>query len=382
VADQQNTTRDIRGKHRAVEDAARRRHFMRILITGACGFVGSRVGEHLLERVEGLRIAGIDNLMRPGSETNRIRLERLGVEFVHGDLRSASDVAGLPECDWVIDAAANPSVVAGLDGAGSSRRLFEHNLAALGNVLEYCREHSAGLLLLSSSRVYSVAALSAIPLRECGAKYAVDERAPMPPGVSPQGIGVYFSTAPPVSLYGATKLASEIMALEYGAAFGFPVWITRCGVIAGAGQFGTPDQGILSFWINAHLRRCPLRYVGFDGTGRQTRDALHPRDLAALLTAEIRCERSVGPRVYTAGGGPKNSISLAQLTAWCDDKFGRHVPGADLRARPYDVGWIAMDNTQTACDFGWNIEMPLGCILEEIAEHARTHPEWLEVSRA
>src|SRR5947209_18522198 len=137
---------------------------MRILITGACGFVGSRVGEHLLERVEGLRIAGIDNLMRPGSETNRIRLERLGVEFVHGDLRSASDVAGLPECDWVIDAAANPSVVAGLDGAGSSRRLFEHNLAALGNVLEYCREHSAGLLLLSSSRVYSVAALSAIPL--------------------------------------------------------------------------------------------------------------------------------------------------------------------------------------------------------------------------
>jgi CDP-paratose 2-epimerase len=127
---------------------------MRILITGVCGFVGSTLAECLLERVEGLRVAGMDNLMRPGAETNRMRIERLGVEFVHGDLRSASDIAGLPACEWVIDAAANPSVLAGLSGAGSSRRLFEHNLAGFGNVLEYCREHKAGLLLLSSSRVY------------------------------------------------------------------------------------------------------------------------------------------------------------------------------------------------------------------------------------
>src|SRR6516165_3871198 len=132
---------------------------MRILITGVCGFVGSALAECLLERVEGLRVSGLDNLTRPGAETNRLRLARLGVEFIHGDLRSASDFAGLPACDWVIDAAANPSVLAGLSGAGSSRRLFEHNVSALGNVLEYCREHQAGLLLLSSSRVYSIPAL-------------------------------------------------------------------------------------------------------------------------------------------------------------------------------------------------------------------------------
>ena len=138
---------------------------MKILITGVCGFVGTALAECLLERIEGVRIAGIDNLMRPGAETNRMRIERLGVEFVHGDLRSASDVESLPPCDWVIDAAANPSVLAGLSGAGSSRRLFEHNLAALGNVLEYCRQHKAGLLLLSSSRVYSIPALVSVPLR-------------------------------------------------------------------------------------------------------------------------------------------------------------------------------------------------------------------------
>src|SRR5689334_2954525 len=137
---------------------------MRILITGVCGFAGSSLAECLLERGEGLRLTGIDNLMRPGTETNRSRIERLGVEFIHGDLRSASDIAGLPACDWVIDAAANPSVLAGLAGGASSRQLFEHNLAAFGNVLEYCREHKAGLLLLSSSRVYSIPALVKIPL--------------------------------------------------------------------------------------------------------------------------------------------------------------------------------------------------------------------------
>ncbi len=354
---------------------------MKILITGVCGFVGSALAECLIERVEGLHVAGIDNLMRPGAETNRMALERLGVAFVHGDLRAASDVDGLPVCDWVIDAAANPSALAGLAGGGSSRRLFEHNLAALGNVLEYCREHKAGLILLSSSRVYSIPALAAIPLGVVDAAFAIDGSAPLPHGLTMDGIGVEFSTAPPVSLYGATKLASEIMALEYSAAFDFPVWIARCGVLAGAGQFGTPAQGIFAYWVNAHLRRRPLRYIGFGGAGHQTRDAFHPRDLAALLVAQMRTVRAGGPRVYTAGGGPANSMSLAQLTAWCDQRFGRLTPAADPEPRAYDIPWVAMDNSRASEDFGWRIETPLPAILEGIAEHARAHPDWLEVSR-
>ena len=292
---------------------------MRILITGVCGFVGSTLVECLLERVEGVRVTGMDNLIRPGAETNRIRIERLGVEFFHGDLRSASDIASLPPCEWVIDAAANPSVLAGHFGAGSSRQLFEHNLAGFGNILEYCREHKAGLILLSSSRVYSISALTAIPLRVKDQAFHIDPVALLPRGLTMNGIGLDFSTVNPVSLYGATKLVSEIMALEYGAAFDFPVWITRCGVLAGAGQFGTPSQGIFAFWVNAHLRRRPIRYLGFNGTGYQTRDAFHPRDLAALIMAQMRTSRRDGQRVYTAGGGPTNTMSLAQLTAWCDE---------------------------------------------------------------
>jgi CDP-paratose 2-epimerase len=355
---------------------------MKILITGICGFAGSALAECLLEQLEGIRIVGMDNLMRPGSELNRTRIEKLGAEFIHGDLRSASDCAGLPGCDWVVDAAANPSVLAGLSGAGSSRRLFEHNLSAIGNVLEYCREHKAGLLLLSSSRVYSIAALAAIPLRVHDRAFDIDTVQSLPVGLTAEGIGVAFSTAAPISLYGATKLASEVMALEYGCAFDFPVWITRCGVLAGAGQFGTPAQGIFAFWLNAHLRRRPIRYIGFNGTGHQTRDAFHPRDLAALLVAQIRTARRDGPRIYTAGGGRANSMSLAQLTAWCDERFGRHTPTIDTEPRMYDIPWVAMDNAEAAADFGWRIEIPLPTILEGIAQHAYDHPDWLEVSRA
>ncbi|MEO8097239.1 MAG: NAD-dependent epimerase/dehydratase family protein [Acidobacteriota bacterium] len=355
---------------------------MRIFITGVCGFVGSALAECLLERVEGVRVAGMDNLIRPGAETNRRRIEEIGVEFIHGDLRSASDIAELPPCDWVIDAAANPSVLAGVSGAASSRQLFEHNLAGFGNVLEYCKQFKAGLILLSSSRVYSIPALVDIPLRVEDRAFAVDPAGPFPRGLAVSGIGVDFSTTAPISLYGATKLASEIMALEYGAAFDFPVWITRCGVLAGAGQFGTPAQGIFAFWVNAHLRRRPLRYIGFNGSGHQARDAFHPRDLAALMVSQMRTTRSGGQRVYTVGGGPANTMSLAQLTAWCDERFGAHAPAVDPEPRKFDIPWMAMDNTEAARDFGWQIEMPLPSILEGLAEHASQHPDWLQVSHA
>jgi CDP-paratose 2-epimerase len=353
---------------------------MRILITGICGFIGGSLAEHLLERIEGLSVAGIDNLMRPGSEGNRFRLRKLGVEVIHGDIRAASDFESLPDADWVIDAAANPSVLAGVQGHFSSRQLFEHNLAAIVNVLEYCKKQKAGLVLLSSSRVYSIPALCSLPLKTCGDAFALDDSAALPEGISSNGIGADFSTSPPVSLYGGTKLASETMALEYGHAFGFPVWVNRCGVLAGAGQFGTPDQGIFSYWINAHLVRRPLRYIGFDGAGKQVRDVFHPRDLAVLIHAQILAQRSGGRRIYTAGGGVSHAMSLAQLNAWCDARFGPHSPQADPRPRAYDVPWVIMDSSDPKRDFAWLVEVPLEDLLEQIAIHAELHPDWLERS--
>jgi CDP-paratose 2-epimerase len=350
---------------------------MKILITGVAGFVGSALAANLIEQNT---ICGIDNLVRPGTELNRQRLQPMGVEFIHGDIRCASDFAALPKADWVIDAAANPSVLAGVKGQGTTRQLFEHNLAGLVNILEYCKAHQAGLLLLSSSRVYSIEALAALPLKIHNHAFVLDVDQPLPTGVSAHGIAANFSTQPPISLYGSTKLASEIVALEYGLAFDFPVWINRCGVLAGAGQFGTPDQGIFAYWINAHLRRRPLRYIGFNGLGTQVRDVFHPRDLARLLTIQMQTPQKSGCRIYNAGGGPANSISLAQLTAWCDDQFGPHAPQPDTNPRPFDIPWMIMDNRQLEQDLGWHPETSLSDILTEIAGHARQHPDWLERS--
>lgn len=353
---------------------------MKVFITGICGFVGSSLVECLLERHENLSIFGIDNLMRPGSEVNRRRLRQLGATFIHGDLRAGSDFENLPAADWVLDAAANPSVLAGLQGGFGSRQLFEHNLAGLVNVLEYCRKQRANLILLSSSRVYSIALLCTIPLVEKGKAFCLDVSKPLPSGLTSRGIGPNFSTEAPISLYGSTKLASEIVALEYGCAFDFRVWINRCGVLAGPGQFGIPDQGIFSYWINSHLRRKPLRYIGFGGTGRQVRDALHPQDLSELVSRQMQGTRSDGRRVYTAGGGVENAMSLAELTAWCDDRFGPHVPAADLRPRTYDIPWVVMDNHEAESDFGWRPQVPMQSLLGQIASHAEKNPDWLERS--
>ncbi len=110
------------------------------------------------------------------------------------------------------------------------------------------------------------------------------------------------------------------------------------------------------------------------------RDAFHPRDLAALVDAETGVPRAGGRRIYMAGGGAANAMSLAQLTAWCDARFGPHVPQPDPRPRPYDIPWMVMDSSDAERDFGWRPETSIEALLEEIACHAGTHPEWLETS--
>ena len=352
---------------------------MRIFIAGICGFAGASLARWFQAAMDGVSISGIDNLSRPGAETNRRSLADEGIGVIHGDVRVPSDLESLPAADWIVDAAANPSVLAGVDGRSSSRQLVEHNLIGTFHLLEYAKRHRSGFILLSSSRVYSVPLLAALPIRQQGQAFALDPSRSLPPGVSAEGIAEECSVAAPVSLYGSAKLASETLAFEYGAVFDFPVWVDRCGVLAGAGQFGFAAQGIFSYWMHAHRARRPLRYIGFGGLGLQVRDALHPHDLARLLRLQMNDSASAGDRLFNAGGGVANSISLAQLTADCDARFGVHSPLPDLSPRPFDLPWIVMDSARARRRFGWKVERPLASILDEIAAHAGAHPDWLDL---
>ncbi|PYJ72258.1 MAG: CDP-tyvelose epimerase, partial [Verrucomicrobia bacterium] len=232
---------------------------------------------------------------------------------------------------------------------------------------------------LSTSRVYSIPLLSSLKVQESGEAYRPVAEQDFPNGITTNGVAETYSTMPPVSLYGSTKIAAECLALEYGVDFDFPVWIDRCGVMAGAGQFGRPDQGIFTYWINAWLRNRPLKYIGFNHKGYQVRDCLHPRDLVSILSRQMDAPSGKN-RICNFGGSVINSMSLAQLSAWCTTRFGAREIGADLSPRPFDLPWMVLDTRRAEKEWHWQVETPLQRILEEIAEHAAKHPNWLELS--
>lgn len=354
---------------------------MRILISGICGFVGSTLARALAESGARHTLVGFDNFIRPGSESNRAELKRIGVKLFHGDLRNPSDLETLPAVDWVIDAAANPSVLAGVDGKTSSRQLIEHNLGGTVNMLEFCKLHRAGFILLSTSRVYSIPPLASLSVEAVNHAFRPTASATHPRGVGPAGVAEEFSTAAPVSLYGSTKLASEALALEYGATFNFPVFINRCGVLAGAGQFGRPDQGIFAYWLNSWLRQRPLTYIGFGGYGHQVRDCLHPRDLVPVLTQQFAAPTlPATDRIANFSGGAASAMSLRQLSDWCETHFGPNSVVGDSTPRPFDIPWMVLDSAKATRLWKWRPQTLTPAILDEIAAHARNHPNWLDLS--
>ena len=350
---------------------------MKILITGVAGFAGITICEKLLKQNPGLQIIGIDNFSRPGSETNLKKLKKLDVPVYRVDIRLASDIESLQPVDWVIDCAANPSVLAGLDGQSSSRQVMEHNLLGTINLLEYCKKHKAGLILLSTSRVYSALKLAALPVKTTNDRYELQQSEIS--GISENGISENFTTSAPISLYGASKLASETLIMEYGKSFDFPVWINRCGVLAGAGQFGKADQGIFSYWIHSFREKNPLKYIGFNGTGHQVRDALHPNDLVPLLSRQMMEPDLEAPKIINLGGGIQNSMSLRQLTAWCQERFGENEIVVSNEVRRMDAPWIVMDSNTAQNAWNWRVETKIEQILDEIANHAEQNPSWLKL---
>ena len=350
---------------------------MKILVTGAAGFAGSNISRSILEHSSDVEILGFDNLSRSGSELNVKCLEELGVRLIHGDARVQSDLDSMPAVDWVIDCAANPSVLAGLNGPVSSRQVMEHNLLGTINLLEYCKKHGAGLILLSTSRVYSAKELAQLPVKVQRDAFELEEDQ-LSKGISFEGISENFPTTSPISLYGASKLASETLILEYGNSFGFPVWLNRCGVLAGAGQFGKADQGIISFWIHSFAEKKPLKFIGFEGSGLQVRDALHPRDLVPLLLRQMKEPDRDAPKIINLGGGLGSSISLKQLTSWCEERLGSNEVLGSREERPMDAPWIVMDSSEARKVWDWSPQTTLNEILEEIAGHAERNPKWLE----
>lgn len=351
---------------------------MKILITGAAGFVGSRLVQFIREQMPGALLIGVDNLSRKGVQYNIPILEKLRVVFHKGDIADKEFVESLDRVDWILDCAAEPSVLAGL--GYDSFSIVNNNLIATLYLLEKCKRDGAGFILPSTSRVYSIEALNNLKLLVNNESFVWDSsQKNIPSGFSQNGVAETFSTDAPISVYGATKLASEVMALEYHNTFGFPVWINRCGVIAGAGQFGKIDQGIFSYWVYQYLLNRPLSFIGYGGNGYQARDILHPRDLGKLIVRQMTQNSVQTYRVFNAGGGLRNTISLCQLNNYCAERLNtKKVIGRIVENRKMDIPLYYSDNSRAALCWSWTPEYSAWDILDEIIEFTRNNPHFLQ----
>ncbi|MEZ5979361.1 MAG: NAD-dependent epimerase/dehydratase family protein [Planctomycetota bacterium] len=342
--------------------------YSRIVVTGGAGFVGSHLALALADAYPGAEVVAADNLVRRGSELALERLADRGVRFVHADVRDAADVAALGACDLVVDCAAEPSVLAGR-GDGSEH-VVRTNLVGTLNTLELARRAEAAFLFVSTSRVYPHRAIENLPLRAEGTRYVYDATRPVR-GAGPEGISEDFALDGPRTLYGATKLASELLVTEYADQNGMRVLVDRCGVIAGPGQMGKQDQGFLVHWIARHLFGGELAYIGYDGLGLQVRDVLHVDDLARLVVRQVADIERVSGGVYNVGGGAANSVSLRELTEMCSAATGRTLDvGSDPRTRPGDVRWYVTDARRACAEFDWRPEIGM----EELVE---TTTRWI-----
>ena len=345
-----------------------------ILIAGGAGFVGSNLAIAFKTIYPNYLVTVFDNLSRKGSALNLVRLEAADVIFRHVDTRMASDLVKDTRIDVIIDAAAEPSVLAG--NAGNTEYLVQTNFNGTVNLLNLAKKHQAGFIFLSTSRVYPIASLRSLQLEESDSRFFLSKDQTTR-GSSAEGIAENFILTGNRSLYGATKLASELMIAEYHALFGISTIINRCGVIAGPWQMGKVDQGVAVLWMASHFWKMSLQYLGFAGSGKQVRDLLHIDDLFTLVDKQVHHIEQYAGETYNVGGGSSHSISLLEMTAICEKISGNkttvHTNG---EARPGDIPLYITNNHKIATATGWKptkaVDVLFGDIFNWIRKEEKT----------
>jgi CDP-paratose 2-epimerase len=343
----------------------------KILILGGAGFVGSSLAIHLKKHHFQWKIICFDNLRRRGSELNLPRFKNLGIEFIHGDIRSSSDLnPGMFDVDTIIDCSAEPSVLAGF---ASPQYVLQTNLLGTINVLELVRQIHARLLFLSTSRVYPIETLKSVNLVELPTRFTIAPEQTIS-GISHLGIAEEFPLQSYRSLYGTTKLASEMLIEEYRQAYGIQAIVNRCGVITGPWQMGKVDQGVFVLWLAAHYFEKSLSYIGYGGTGKQVRDLLHIKDLLSLINYQLKHFSELDGDVLNVGGGGDNSLSLLETTKLCEAITGKSIPiKSEEIARQGDIPIYITDFSKISSKTGWkptmNPERTLKDIYNWILEH-------------
>ena len=349
---------------------------MRLLVTGGAGFVGANLALAFKRDFPAWQVTALDNLYRKGSELSVPRLAAAGVTFERGDVRTREDIDRCGAFDLLIECSAEPSAKAGY--GESPGYLIDTNLGGAVNCLEACRENKAGMVFLSTSRVYPLAGLRDLPLVDTPDGLDVPRDA-AGPGWSYQGVTVDFPLTGPRSLYGATKLGAELLITEYVHAYDLPCTVLRAGMISGSWQMGKVDQGVVVLWASRHLFGGTLDYIGWGGTGQQRRDVLHVDDLYDLVRLQAEDLSTYQGRVFNAGGGRCNAVSLRALTAACEERAGRSIAiGSVADTHDSDIPWYVTDNAAVTAATGWAPKRTLDVILDDVFDWLHAHRATLQ----
>jgi len=317
--------------------------YKNILITGGAGFVGSNLALKLKKDYPNIHIVCLDNLKRRGSELSLKRLKNAGVEFVHGDIRNREDLV-TESMDLLIECSAEPSVMAGI--GSSPDYLMNTNLVGTLNCLEFAREHNAASLFLSTSRVYPIGYINSLNYKETADRFDILDNQEIV-GASSEGIAETFPLDKARSLYGTSKLASELVVAEYIDTYGMKAIVNRCGVITGPWQMGKIDQGVFVLWVAKHFFKQPLSYIGYGGEGKQVRDFIHVDDLYRSIKTQLENFDEYSGQTWNIGGGLANSVSLKELTNLCEEITGNKINISSIKEdRPADLRFFITDSTK------------------------------------
>ena len=344
-----------------------------LLVTGSSGLIGSEVVEHFLRA--GWHVHGVDNNQRavffgPEGDTrwNQRRLEKGYRDFRHHELdvrdrQGVLDLLATLRPDAIVHTAAQPSHDRAADIPFDD---FDTNAVGTLNLLEAARRAcpESPFVHMSTNKVYGDAP-NELALVEGETRWDYADAAYQ------NGIAETFRIDQSKhSIFGASKVAADVMAQEYGRYFGMPTCALRGGCLTGPGHSGVELHGFLSYLVKCNVEGRLYRVFGYKG--KQVRDNIHSHDVAAFIERFIAAPRA--GEVYNLGGGRGNSVSILEAFARAEAVSGKKMVWeyVDQNRAGDHICYISDLSKMRAHFPGWDITKTLDDIFEEI------HASWME----
>lgn len=344
----------------------------RVIVTGSAGLIGSETVRRFHE--EGYAVVGIDNDMRArffGAEAStHPTLERLQRELKHYehhaiDIRDFDAVKGVFEkyrgqIALIVHTAAQPSH----DWAAREPHTdFGVNATGTLNLLEATRLNApeAPFIFTSTNKVYGDTP-NRLPLRETATRWEIASGHPYEPGIA-EDMSIDQTKH---SLFGASKVAADVLVQEYGRYFNMPTVCFRGGCLTGPGHAGTELHGFLAYLMKCTVTGKPYRVFGYHG--KQVRDNIHSYDLVEAFWQFFKAPRA--GEVYNIGGSRHSHGSMLESIALCEEISGKKLDYAYVEDnRIGDHIWYVSDVRKFQAHYpGWKYRYNMRDILEQIAK--------------